>query len=174
MTAITQQQQRLRELAAPVVTGLGLEFWGLEYQSNRRPPLLRVFIESTADGAGHGVSVDDCERVSCQLSGVFDVEDPLPGRYQLEVSSPGMDRRLFEPQHFQRFVGARARLSLRVPRNGQRNFNGRILPRPEGAEPLVALRGADGARHCFACADIDSARLVPEVGKAEAGGASWS
>ncbi len=167
--ATIRQQQRLHELVDPVVSGLGLELWGLEYQPSRRPPVLRVFIEATADGAG-GISVSDCEQVSCQLSGVLDVEDPLPGRYQLEVSSPGMDRRLFEWCHFQRFTGARARVSLRVSVDGQRHFEGWLLPLPEDGQSSVALRGADGEEWRFAFAAIDSARLVPDLTGLSEGG----
>ncbi len=172
----SRQQQRFFELTAPVVAGLGLELWGLEYRPSHRPPLLRVFIESSADGesGSRGVSVEDCARVSCQLSGVLDVEDPLPGRYQLEISSPGMERRLFEPQHYQRFVGSRVCVSLRVPSDGQRNFTGWLLPFSAADASSVALRTATGAEHLFAFDDIEVARLAPEVGDTGAEGQSWS
>ncbi|MDO8271353.1 MAG: ribosome maturation factor RimP, partial [Gammaproteobacteria bacterium] len=80
------------DLIRPTVTALGLELWGVEHVVQGRFSVLRVYI----DKGGDGVTIDDCEKVSRQISGIFDVEDPIAGEYTLEVSSPGMDRPLFE------------------------------------------------------------------------------
>ena len=98
----------------PVVEGLGYEFWGIEYRSTGRHVLLRLFI----DDADDGISVEDCEKVSRQVSGVLDVEDPIQGEYTLEVSSPGMDRPLFRPEHYRAWVGHMVQIKLRMAFEG--------------------------------------------------------
>src|SRR5690554_7567129 len=80
---------------------MGYEYWGIEYRSKGYQSMLRVFI----DDAEKGIGIDDCEKVSRQISGVMDVEDPIQTEYTLEVSSPGMDRPLFRPEQYQAFVG---------------------------------------------------------------------
>ena len=104
------------------VQGLGYELVGVEYLPQGRRSLLRVYIDTPG-----GVTVDDCERVSHQVSGVLDVEDPIRGQYVLEVSSPGLDRPLFTAEHFQRFAGSRVRLRTSPPLDGRRNFSGLII-----------------------------------------------
>lgn len=101
------------------VQALDLELWGVEYLTRGRSALLRIYI----DGAD-GVTIDDCERVSRQVSAVLDVEDPLPGEYTLEVSSPGLDRPLFYFEQFGQFVGDVVNLRLRGPLNGRRKYKG--------------------------------------------------
>jgi ribosome maturation factor RimP len=102
--------------------------------------------------------VDDCAAVSHQLSGVLDVEDPLPGHYDLEVSSPGLDRPLFTPEHFQRFAGRRVRLKLEGKIEGRRNFEGVLNGLGDGAVRLEV----GGEMREFDLAMVESARLVPE------------
>ena len=93
--------KQLEDILQPVVEGLGYEFWGIEFRSQGHHSLLRVFI----DDAENGIGVDDCEKVSRQISGVMDVEDPIQTEYTLEVSSPGMDRPLFRLEQYEAFVG---------------------------------------------------------------------
>lgn len=144
--------ERLTRLVEPVVTGLGYELVGVEFDSHQRT--LRVYIDREA-----GVGVDDCSRVSHQLSGVLDVEDPIPGNYQLEISSPGMDRPLFTPEHFERFVGALVRIQVLRPVQGRRRFKGRLLALEAGA--TVHLE-EDGSRYAIPFESIEKARIVPE------------
>src|SRR5215831_8610744 len=103
--ALNTLRDRLTMLLSPIVIDLGLELWELEYHSQRGGGLLRLYI----DGA-EGVTVEDCEHVSRAVSAVLDAEDPIPGQYTLEVSSPGLDRVLRTREHFARFVGELARV----------------------------------------------------------------
>jgi len=146
----------LQALLAPVVEDLGYELVGVEFHPHSRNGLLRLYID-----AERGITVDDCARVSEQVSGVLDVEDPIRGHYTLEVSSPGLDRPLFEPSHYQRFAGRRARLQLRRPlleRPGMR-LTGTLM----GIEGNALVVEVDGQHLAIPVADIDKARLVPET-----------
>ncbi len=118
---MASKQELLENLIAPVVSSLGCELWGLEYLTQGRYTTVRIFI----DGA-NGVSLDDCERVSRQISSVFDVEDPIDGEYTLEVSSPGLDRPLYTEAHYARYVGETISVRLRIARDGRRRFKGVI------------------------------------------------
>jgi ribosome maturation factor RimP len=110
----------LEAVIEPVVTGLGYEFVGLEHLPYGKSTTLRIYIDCPA-----GIKVDDCEKVSRQLGSVLDVETNLVrGAYNLEVSSPGVDRKLFTLEQFKRFIGKTVRVVLRAPLNGQRNFVG--------------------------------------------------
>jgi len=142
--------QRLNALIGPAVEGLGYEFVGTEYMPRRRHSLLRVYIDSEA-----GITLDDCARVSNQLSGLLDVEEPIAGAYNLEVSSPGLDRPLF----FERFRGAKARVKMHMPVAGQRNFKG-IL---DGCRNGDVILLQDGEEHALPLEDISSARLIPDT-----------
>ncbi|MDR9432780.1 MAG: ribosome maturation factor RimP [Spiribacter sp.] len=114
--------ERVTNLLEPVVEGLGYELVGVEYQSGRQQGLLRLYIDRP-----EGVEVDDCARVSHQVSGVLDVEDPIAGEYLLEVSSPGTDRPVFKTTDYDRFVGEQVRLRLHGRLEGRRKFRGRLL-----------------------------------------------
>ncbi len=113
---------RLTELLTPVIEALGYELVGLEYHPNRKRSLLRIYIDSPA-----GVGLEDCGRVSHQVSGVLDVEDPVPGEYSLEVSSPGLERPIFKVSDYDRFAGERVRLRLHGLLDGRRKFHGRLV-----------------------------------------------
>lgn len=143
----------LEGLVRPVVTGLGYEYVGMEYLSQGRRKLLRVFVDAPA-----GVTLDDCERVSHQLSGMLDVEDPVHGAYTLEVSSPGLDRPLFTAEHYSRFAGRRLRVRLGQARHGQRNFSG-VLRGIDGGDVLI---DASGEEIRLPLSEIEQARLIPE------------
>lgn len=130
---------------------LGLELWGIEHLMRGRSSLLRIYIDS-----GQGITIEDCERVSRQVSGILDVEDPLPGEYTLEVSSPGLDRPLFSFEQYQRFVGEVVNLRLRSPIDGRRKFKGVL----EKAEADRITLTADGALVNIAFAQIEKANIV--------------
>ena len=102
------KEQQMEAMLAPTVEALGFELWGLEYLSQGRHSLLRVYIEHDK-----GISVDDCAAVSEQVSAVLDVEDPITGEYTLEVSSPGMDRLLFKLEQFTAYIGEEIDIRLR-------------------------------------------------------------
>jgi ribosome maturation factor RimP len=132
---------------------MGYEMVGVEYLSDSPGgAVLRVYIDQEA-----GVQLDDCTKVSHQLSGVLDVEDPIRGEYNLEVSSPGLDRPLFEKAHFERFVGHQVKIRLARSHEGRRRFKG-VIVSVEGDEVTVNV---DGEEYVLPFADIDTARLVP-------------
>ncbi len=146
----------LQALLAPVVEDLGCELVGVEFHPNSRNSLLRLYID--AEG---GITVDDCARVSGQVSGTLDVEDPIRGQYTLEVSSPGLDRPLYLPEHFERFTGCSVRLQLLRPLEGRRGMRmTATLLAVEGDELVVETQG----EHLnIPLAEINKARLIPEI-----------
>ena len=125
---------QLEDLLRPIVEGLGYEFWGIEFRSRGHHSLLRVFI----DDAENGIAIDDCEKVSRQISGVMDVEDPIQTEYTLEVSSPGMDRPLFRLEQYEAFVGHQVRIRLRMAFEGRRKFQG-LIKGVEGDDVVVLV-----------------------------------
>ncbi|MEM7206698.1 MAG: ribosome maturation factor RimP [Pseudomonadota bacterium] len=135
-----------------VVTGMGYEFVGARYGQEEGGLILRVFIDSE-----NGISVDDCAEVSHQLSAVLDVEDILTSAYSLEVSSPGIDRPLFDAKDFQRFNGDTVAIKLAVPQNGRRRYKGRVVA-CEADEIEIEI---DGECHTIPLASVDQANLVP-------------
>ena len=149
------QQERLTNLLEPVVESLGYELILLEYVQGGGDAVLRLFIDH-ADG----IVVEDCEKVSREVAAVLDVEDPIRQAYNLEVSSPGLDRPLTKPAHFDRFAGDRARITLFDARNGQRRFNGMLIGMVEGQ---VSLRTDQGTEN-FELTEIERAQLVPDFG----------
>ncbi len=140
-------------LLEPTVERLGYELADLEVRLGGKGGLVRVFIDK-ADG----IALDDCEAVSRAISALLDVEDPLPGNYSLEVSSPGLDRKLTKSEHFQRFMGEIVKVKMRVPVEGRRRFRGKLLSMDEN-NIVVEV---DGESHSLALAAIDTARLVPD------------
>jgi ribosome maturation factor RimP len=151
---IYMTNEELTELLGPSVESLGYELADLEVKLGSRDGLLRVFIDKP-----EGIGLEDCEIVNRQISALLDVEDPLPGNYVLEVSSPGLDRRLTKLEHFERFMGSDVRVKLRFPLEGRKNFRGALrAANEENIEVEV-----DGKLHSLSIATIDSARLVPTV-----------
>jgi ribosome maturation factor RimP len=145
---------RLMHLAKSVVEPMGYELVGVEFlQRGGAGAVLRVYIDHE-----DGITLDDCSVVSHQLSGVLDVEDPIRGHYDLEVSSPGLDRPLFSVQDYRRFQGRRARIKLAVKLDGRRNFEGLLA----GVHDAVLLLDVDGETSSLPLDIIESARLVPE------------
>src|SRR5688572_22654553 len=107
----------LNDIIAPAVSMLGFEFVACEIHPLPGRAVLRIYIDSP-----NGVSLKDCEKVSRQVAAILDVEDPIGGKYNLEVSSPGADRILRTEEHFNRFVGRHIKVKLKQPRNDRRNF----------------------------------------------------
>ncbi len=138
----------LQALIEPTVTGLGYELVALERVGRG---FLRLYIDKP-----EGISLDDCTRVSHQLTRLLTVENVDYDR--LEVSSPGLDRPLVKEADFARFTGERAQLKLRLPLEGRKKFVGQLLGVSDGR---VRLQAEDGAME-FALADIESARLAPD------------
>ncbi|MCX2779240.1 ribosome maturation factor RimP [Microbulbifer thermotolerans] len=151
------KREQLEELLAPVVASLGCELWGIEYQTHSRNALLRIYIDSE-----DGVTVEDCEKVSRQVSAVLDVEDPISGKYILEVSSPGLDRPLYKLAHYQRFAGAQIEVRLRMPLDGQRKWRG-LLVGVEGDE--VVLRVDSENEYLLPIDSIEKANVIPQFTK---------
>lgn len=146
------RETRLTEMLRPAVEALGYELVGLQFNRGRKRALLRAYIDKEG-----GVTLDDCERASHQISGILDVEDPISQPFDLEVSSPGLDRPLFEPAHYERFAGSKVRIRLDVPIDGRRTFTGVLLGIREGE---IRLSDEDGERRLPFDA-VGAARLVP-------------
>jgi ribosome maturation factor RimP len=147
-------RDELIRLLQPAVEALGYELVEIEYLGTGDGGLVRVYIDTP-----RGVGLEDCERVSHAVSSVLDVEDPVPGHYRLEVSSPGLDRVLRTPQHFARFVGNRVKVQLALPIDGRRRFTGALV---EAGDEGVTLE-VDGSRVLLAYQQIQKARLVPTL-----------
>ncbi|SEM02164.1 ribosome maturation factor RimP [Halomonas daqiaonensis] len=143
----------LHALIEPVASAMGFELWGIDHLSQGKHSRLVIYIDHP-----DGVSVDDCADVSRQVSAVLDVEDPVPGEYRLEVSSPGMDRPLFTLEQFERYAGHVVAVKLRLPFDGRRKFQG-LLAGVESDEVLLQI---DGEEYCFPIESIDQARVVPQ------------
>jgi ribosome maturation factor RimP len=150
---VRQIPAHIQAVIAPVVESLGCELVGIEYGRQGKRGLLRVYIDKE-----EGVGVTDCQRVSHQLSGVLDVEDVIKEQYQLEVSSPGLDRPLYTLEHFARFAGHQVKLTLVSPIEGQRRFKG-VLQGVEDGQVIVNIGENELVLSLNA---IDKANLVPE------------
>ena len=144
-------EQQLTDIIREPVNALGFELVGIEYIRGRYP-VLRVYIDSE-----NGITVDDCADVSRQISAVLDVEDPITDAYNLEVSSPGMDRPLFTLEHYQRFVGEEVIVSLRIPVANRRKWKGQI----KSIENEMITFNVDGNDEVFAFSNIQKANIVP-------------
>ncbi len=142
----------LSKLIEPVVQELGCELWGIEKLQQGRQVVLKIYIESAK-----GINVDDCARVSRQVSAILDVEDPIPGEYMLEVSSPGVERRLFKPEHFNVCKGEKVQITLRQAFDGRRKFKG-LLCGLEDEE--VVIRVDDAQESVLPMDSIERARVL--------------
>lgn len=145
-------RERLIALIEPVLGRMGYELVELEYSSGRAHAVVRLFIDREA-----GVGLEDCERVSRELSALLDVEDPIPSAYTLEVSSPGFDRVLRTNAHFGRFVGSRVFVELKEPRAGRRRYTGTLLRVGDSGIELEV----DREQVAVAFTEIGKARLAP-------------
>ena len=148
-------EDKLTRLVASAVEALGIELVGIEYLAQGAHSVLRVFIDSE-----QGITLDDCSKVSHQISGVLEVEDPIRGKYSLEVSSPGLDRPLFTLAHFERFIGQDVKLRLRQPLNGQRKFKG-VISAVENGQIQIALDENQALE--LEIDEIEKANLIPKL-----------
>lgn len=144
---------KLNNLLQPLVEDLGYEFVGLDYQPSPKNAVLVIYIDQE-----EGIAVEDCERVSREVAAMLDVEDPISGHYNLEVSSPGLDRPMFTMEQYQRFAGQAVRVTCFAPVEGRRKFKGVILGVTEDAIRI----DQDGEEVELALANIAKGRLVPD------------
>ncbi len=151
--AVMQVSEKLRNIVGPAVEALGYELVGVEYHRQPGSDLLRIYIDRP-----EGITVDDCQRASEQVSAALDVEDPIQGHYTLEMSSPGLDRPLFEAEHFERFAGNRVRIRLGMPMEGRRKFTGTL----RGIDGRTVVLEVDEQEVRLPLDNIEQARLVPE------------
>ena len=146
-------------LLAPTVQTLGVELLGVEYLPAPGGATLRLYIDvPAAEADARSVGIEDCEAVSREVSAPLDVEDPISGHYTLEVSSPGIDRPLFEAAQFARFAGDQAKVGLKLPQDGRRRLTGRIV----SVEGDSVTFDVDGAAFTVDIENIEKARLVPD------------
>ena len=149
---VKRREQELEQLLGPTITGLGYELWGLEYLSGGNRATLRIYIDTPG-----GVTLGDCERVSHQLNGVLDVDDPVRTVHTLEVSSPGLDRILFKPHQYELYLGQAVTMRLRFPLEGRRRFEGVI----EGVQDGDVVLRVNGATCAVPLEQVHRARVVP-------------
>jgi len=148
--------ERVWEIAEPLVTHEGLEIVDVEFRRESRGLVLRLYLDR-AGGEG-GVSLDDLTRVSRQLGDLLDVHDAVSGSYNLEVSSPGINRRLRRPDHFRRYLGKKVRVRTAGPLDGRRAFVGVL----EAVDAEAIVVGEAGSRHSIRFAEIAQANYEPE------------
>lgn len=145
-------QSKLESIIAPAVSALGCEVWGVDFHAAGKKSILRVFIDKEG-----GVLIEDCEAVSRQVSSVLDVEDPIRSEYTLEVSSPGMDCLLFKLEQYERFIGQKLSVKLRMAFEGRKKFTG-IL---KGIEDDEVVLEVDNEEYLLPYELIDKANVVP-------------
>lgn len=148
-----QGTYKLRQILGPAIAAMGYELVGIEFHLHHTNALLRVYIDKET-----GVNVADCQQVSYQISGLLDVEDLIPGHYTLEVSSPGLDRPLFESEHFRRFAGQQVRINLAVPLNGRRKLQGLL----QGMQNNDVVLSTNEETLLVPLEHIKKARLIPK------------
>ena len=153
-SVMAQAPVKLKNLLQPTIESMGYELVGIEYVAQGKHSFLRIYIDKE-----DGIAIEDCEQVSRQVSGILDVEDPIQGEYRLEVSSPGLDRPIFYPEHYQRFCGKEVTIRLHTPLDGRRKFKGRIK-QVEDTSVLVLETEQEDIR--LDIANIEKANLVPE------------
>ena len=146
---------RLTALVEPSLTAMGYALVRLQLSTSRRPTL-QVMAERRD---GQPMSIDDCTAISRSLSTLLDVEDPMPDSYDLEVTSPGLDRPLVRPEDFDRFAGSLAMVESRRPVDGRKRFKGRLLGRDE--QGCVRIATAD-REVSIPLAEVSRAKLVPD------------
>ncbi|WP_448549223.1 ribosome maturation factor RimP [Thalassotalea fusca] len=145
-------EHKLAEMLRPAVEVTGKELLGIEFISAGKHSVLRIYIDHE-----NGINVDDCAEVSRQVSAILDVEDPISTEYNLEVSSPGLDRPLFTLAHFEAVVGEKVDVKLSMPLNGRRKFKGKLV----AVENDVLVVNVDGEDYELIIGNVDKANLVP-------------
>lgn len=127
-------QDKIQALLGPTIESMGYVLWGCDYLAQGQHSLLRIYIDKK-----EGIGIEDCERVSRQVSALLDVDDPISGHYSLEVSSPGMPRPLFRREQYQDYIGQDVQLKLLTPIAGKRKFTGALVS--VGEEVIVVDLG---------------------------------
>lgn len=158
---MSDKATEISDLLAPTVRALGLELLGAEYLPAPGGATLRLYIDvPVAEQPERVVNIDDCERVSREVSAQLDVEDPISGNYTLEVSSPGVDRPLFNLDQVAAQIGENVKIGLKLPQDGRRRLQGRIT----GVDAAVGqfLLDIDGAQVAVSFDNVDKARIVPD------------
>ncbi len=146
--------QNIQVLIEPVVASLGYELLGIEYLMQGKHTLLRIYIDS-----GEGITLDDCTQVSHQVSGLLDVEDIVKGQFNLEVSSPGLDRPLFTLEQFQRYIGSNIKVRLSMPVENRRKCVGRLC----AVDEKDIVLDIDGVELHLNFDNIEKANIVPDI-----------
>ena len=150
------RKDKLTQLFKPAVEGLGYELVGVEHLPMGKHTVLRIYIDSA-----NGITVDDCSSVSHQISGVLDVEEPIKGAFTLEVSSPGIDRPLFNFEQFKKFVGSKVKLKLYHSMDGKRKITG-VIESIEGDDINIKDANSD-ATYQLQIDDIDKANIITDL-----------
>jgi len=145
----------LTALFEPVVESMGYELVGIEYHSSEHHGVLRIYIDHD-----DGITVDDCAKVSRQISAVIDVEDPIAMAFDLEVSSPGINRPLFKFSDYQKYTGSMVKIKLAVALQGRKNFNGVIQGVDESQQVIIDV---DNEIFELPFQDIAKANLINQV-----------
>jgi ribosome maturation factor RimP len=147
-------EQKLTDMLRPAVAETGKELLGIEFISAGNNSVLRLFIDHE-----NGINVDDCAEVSRQVGAILDVEDPISSEYNLEVSSPGVDRPLFELEHFKTVIGETVNVKLSIPLNGRRKFKGSLI----AIENDTLIVNVDGIDYELVINNVDKANLVAKL-----------
>ncbi len=147
-------EMNLKDKLSSLVNNIGYEFVGCELHRQGRHSVLRVYIDSE-----NGITLDDCSKVSYEMSAMLDVEDPIAGQYSLEISSPGIDRPLFELTHYQKQIGKKIKVRVRTPIENTRNFVG-VLLRVEGN--ILSLL-TDNGEVALPFSDIEKAKTIADI-----------
>ena len=150
---MNRKEQELESLVTPTIESLGCQLWGIEYKPQGRHSTLKIYIDRA-----EGVTVDDCAEVSNELSALLDVENPIRSAYNLEVSSPGLDRLLFKAEQYAQNIGQKIDLRLNFPFEGQRKFVGQVVNFEDNE---VVLRIND-LEFCFPLENVQRARIMPQ------------
>ena len=148
---MTKLEQDLLTMLTPAVEMLGFELHGLEFVQAGRHYTLRVYIDHE-----DGISVDNCADASRQISAILDVEDPITNEYDLEVSSPGVDRPLFKQDHYEKAQGEEVRVRTKLPQDGRRNFKGDLVA---VSSDMITLK-SDGEEHLIMLSNIERANII--------------
>lgn len=147
-------QIKLEKLIEPLVVAMGYELWDLDLCRQKGSSLLRIYIEKEG-----GITLEDCGKLSHQISGVLDVEDPISGKYLLEVSSPGLERKLSKPEHFKRYIGSEVKIRLSPgPELARRVFSGTL---EDATDKEIILKSSD-EKFTLALNQIERANLIPK------------
>jgi ribosome maturation factor RimP len=146
--------KNVAELVGPAIDDLGYELLGVEYGDQGRGGLLRIYIDHEL-----GIGLDDCAAVSRQVSALLDVEDLIAGHYDLEVSSPGLDRPLFNEEQLGRYISHQVKIVMAVPQLGRKRFKGVL----KGVADGIIEVEVDNEIYDLPFVEMASARLVPEI-----------